>query len=379
MKVNYFRVSAILLSVVLFLSISIFADENNIVPNESLNSDSSYTRFFSEERDYMDESMAYSNVIVIDNETRIIEKTDDSNFIVLYESDEPISEKEFYPGSDLIYFRKGNTVYRLHRESNTTDSIFTNNNMSFFSPISNYKIQYMEYTPEAMTFLNDGGELYDEEAYITWENTYNYNSITDSVEFISPEDLDFPGTDYPSVDDYFQLTHEIEQPIISPFVSHYTSYSTTINGKSIPLSSYGIGVFLNANSSTTACTHHTVTDVSSCNINGSCGCKYIGGGIQCTGFAKYVYNTLFGSYTYGTYFSGTNTNTASNAKSFFDSVSLGTRISSSGHVMILVKKGTDYVDIYHANYRNPCEVTVTKFTHTEFASKYKTVSGYKPT
>lgn len=61
--------------------------------------------------------------------------------------------------------------------------------------------------------------------------------------------------------------------------------------------------------------------------------------------------------------------------------SLHRRLSkrSNGHNLIFLKIGDTYVDFYYANYKSPCEVSVSKFSYADVESKYSTLEKvYNP-
>lgn len=265
----------------------------------------------------------------------------------------------------LIWFQVGDSVYRLYRPTNALDFIYSNSDMLWWRPISNYAIEYAVYSEEYLKAKQDGVNP-DEMSFFNEETRYQYNAFTDKTLL-----------EYQESPDSEWATYEVS----SRTVSNYPSYSTTIAGKRIPESSYPIGCFISSNGQ--KCTHHTVSNNDNCNINGSCGClklgniKGLGTGIQCMGFAKQIYWDLFGTNI------GTRTADKSvgsgKSKAFLMSLHPGAYIRSKGHSLILVKATSTYADFYHANYQGPCQVSVSKFTYSDFERKYSTLSEvYNP-
>lgn len=269
-----------------------------------------------------------------------------------------------YANDDIIWFRIGNCIYRLYRQSNVLDFILSDNDMLGWMPVSNYCIEYDVYSEEYLKAIEDG--TYDNGMPIREYTSYQYNSYT-GKSFLA----------YCEPYDYEKVTKEVQ----TRKATHYSSYSTTIAGKRIPESKYPIGSFVN--STGVACKHHDLTNTNNCSTDGTCGCLKLGNkdglgtGIQCLGFAKQIYWDLFGTNT-GTLTTNI-TLTSNTAKDFFESLHPGAYIRSNGHSLIFLKAGNTYVDFYHANYESPCEVSVSKFLYTDILEDYKTLKEvYNP-
>lgn len=139
--------------------------------------------------------------------------------------------------------------------------------------------------------------------------------------------------------------------------SNYPNFNIYINNKIIPHANYPIGSV----------------------FSGS-----VAGAVECVGFAKYIYNYLWGDY--GASPVSKNTGSSALAKQVLQSLLRGARITgfdshgNQAHTMILVRGADTYVDVYHANYSDTVynQVNVTKFTYSEFAGLFPTISAYVP-
>lgn len=266
----------------------------------------------------------------------------------------------------LIWFQVNDCIYRLYRQNNTLDFVYSNPDILWWRPVSNYSIEYAVYSEEYLKAKQEGKDP-DSMSFYNEQSVYQYNAHTEKT-FL--ESLESP-------DSRWQLT----PMAASDNVSHYTTYSATIAGKRIPESSYPIGSFIS--SSGQKCRHHSVTNNDNCDDkNGSCGCLVLGNslglgfGIQCSGFAKQIYWDLFGTDT------GTLTydkKIKGEAKDFFTDLHPGALIRSRGHSLIFIKATSTYVDFYHANYQAACQVSVSRFTYDDIEYYYSTLTKlYSP-
>ncbi len=275
--------------------------------------------------------------------------------------DEMISD--IFVTDELIWFRLKNSVFRLHRDSNTLDKIYSNDDLAWYKPISNYSIKCDIYTEEMKLYIENGGSINDD-FYFVPTVTYLYNSQT-KVLLKADEIVNNENT-------------------ISTFAlkatngSDYSSYKTSIKGVDIPLSNYPIGIYLNQ-SRTSPCSHHSTKNVDACSTTGSCGCTYLGSstlgyGIQCLGFAKKVYGDIYGAKK-GESLSFSSVNSLERAESIFSDLHPGAYIRADGkHSLIFLQNTNDGADFYHANFRKPCRVDVTNFTYSEIAEMYSNLS-----
>lgn len=89
-----------------------------------------------------------NEIFIISNNKIIKIDLDGENESVVLEfsltEDESISD--IFVTDELIWFRLKNSVFRLHRESNTLDEIYSNDDLAWYKPISNYCIKCDIYT-----------------------------------------------------------------------------------------------------------------------------------------------------------------------------------------------------------------------------------------
>lgn len=258
----------------------------------------------------------------------------------------------------LIWFQAGDSIYRLYRQNNALDFVYSNPDMLWWRPASNYSIEYAVYSEEYLQAKRDGRD--PDSMSFNIEARYQYNAFTDKTVLEYQEEMDSEW-----------LTYEVP----SRAISHYPSYNVTIAGKRIPESSYPIGSFIS--SSGQKCGHHSVTNSDDCDeINGSCGCLVLGNsrglgtGIQCLGFAKQIYWDLFGT-NKGTLSSNINVSAA--PENFFMDLHPGAYIKTKTHAMIFIKATSTSADFYHANYEAPCQVSVSRFSYDVFKGDYSTL------
>lgn len=183
-------------------------------------------------------------------------------------------------------------------------------------------------------------------------------------------------------------------------VEQLPAYTTTIAGVSLPLAEYGPSDYFTR--SGRACRHHTAARRAAgkrdiCDIEGgSCGCGYydsplLGYGIQCAGFAKMVYTTLYptaeapGAAILPTRLPGSE----QAMRSQFADLPPGSYLKfdkwgGGSHYVILleVQRGDtpqeDRLIFYHANWDECCGVDITAFSYAALAARYHSVSGYLP-
>lgn len=78
---------------------------------------------------------------------------------------------------ELIWMKIEDSIYRLHRSSGILDKIYSNPEMKFFRPLSNYSIEYDIVNPKWTEHLESGGSTLDWVPFKE-EITYIYNSKT---------------------------------------------------------------------------------------------------------------------------------------------------------------------------------------------------------
>ena len=117
-------------------------------------------------------------------------------------------------------------------------------------------------------------------------------------------------------------------------------------------------------------------------------------GIQCAGFARYVYAQIWGSDSNGHQFnSNKDYLETTTGQGDLDDFPLGTRIVCTvrksftpgtenfdkvrtyTHQMILVAKTSTSVTFYHANWDNKCGIAIDTWTNSEFYNRFKEIKG----
>ncbi len=301
-------------------------------------------------------------IIFVTNHKKIYQSDlDGSNSFLEYEFPDNISGNisQIYADNDLIWLKLSDKIYRLHRQSGIMDLFFENKKMISFYPLSNYVIKFTEPSEEWENFISKGNH---EHTGVSFSETvmYTYNYKTDEIcEYTN------------AIVDNRDSTRSI---------THYTSYSLMLNNKIIPASGYGLTRYI-GESNSSKCNHHTLDPKSieaNCEI-GVCDCQVlgqnpIGTGIQCFGFASEIYYYLFDG-NYETIQTGISISGAAGAKTFLQNLHPGAYIRSNGHSLILLKTTSTYADFYHANFEEPCKVSISKFEYADFASRYSYITN----
>lgn len=140
-----------------------------------------------------------------------------------------------------------------------------------------------------------------------------------------------------------------------------------------PIRGYEAGKYFSKAGTTTPCTHHN-SDNSSCYTDGSCGCKSFLGGIQCFGFAKFVYWSKYGvNFTDVTKLeklSGSNWTTAKIQEYIKSKLRVGSHIrlhlrgknDDYDHSIIVTSINSTGIGVYDANWEGKCKIRMTTWT-----------------
>ena len=88
----------------------------------------------------------------------------------------------------LIWFQVNDCIYRLYRQNNTLDFVYSNPDILWWRPISNYTIEYAVYSEEYLQAKRDGRDP-DSMSFYNAEARCYYNSLTGET---FPEILEFP-------------------------------------------------------------------------------------------------------------------------------------------------------------------------------------------
>ncbi len=88
----------------------------------------------------------------------------------------------------LIWFQVNDCIYRLYRQNNALDFVYSNPDILWWRPVSNYSIEYAVYSEEYLQAKRDGRDP-DSMSFYNEESRYYYNSLTGET---FPEILEFP-------------------------------------------------------------------------------------------------------------------------------------------------------------------------------------------
>jgi len=138
----------------------------------------------------------------------------------------------------------------------------------------------------------------------------------------------------------------------------------TINGVKLPLADWQPGKYW-------------TTDGKPTDLEGTNSLHY--NGIQCAGFARYVYAQIWGDDEYGTEF-GINRTLAGNS-SDFSGIIKGSRINcdradkGGNHSMVILDKTSSGITVYEANHDGHCQVSVRTISFSDFAGEYKNIKS----
>lgn len=255
----------------------------------------------------------------------------------------PKEIQQLYVNDDLIFYLSDNSIYRYHRESQTTDRIVRDDDIYFFYPYSNKTIEWS----------NGEGEIY------RIDTKTRGTTLIDRFEFL----LNSTGT--------------------------ASNISYNIHGTTIPYSPYAHNKYFNT-SINSPCSCHP--NDSYCANLGSCGnCKFFNGGYQCVAFAHTVHNKIWGNC--GTknsrYYdihtaalarevfwnipSGTNVRVAlrgSYTNSSLPDDSIVSQDSFKKHSFIVANVSESGVTVYEANWPGACIIKYVTLSFSDIAERY---------
>lgn len=233
--------------------------------------------------------------------------------------------------SEMVFYMVGDTIYRYHVRSRQTDAIYQGGGIVTWYPITS-------------------------KVLLIGRN----NGITASplAPPVCTDELDLEGLAYYRVDTESKEARQAVDPEHLVFLTkglgytHLSSYSSMINGTTIPLGNYPIGSAFTSS---------------------------YGGSTQCAGFALLVYAQIWGSTSYGTpgyyYTSGS---TESSMRNVLSTKSVGARVrvsdtygsQNNGHSFIICSRNSSNITVYHSNWENDNVVYVTRFTYAQLHSYY---------
>ena len=370
---------ALILALIMIISVSVaaFATDN-------------YSQYFSAEREFtvVDNALDYSTYLYSDEETgylysrnvdtkeeRLIYDKNvtnhyvwngsiycvvDGNSIVKIAADgsnpETVLTTEknidrLYVNDDLIFYQMDNAIYRYYIESGVTDCIVEADYIYFFYPYSNFVVEW---------------GVGDNIVYRV--DTSAVNSVYGT------------GTANTTTLDEYTFIEEIDANSVS-------SSSTSVHGKTIPLTKYPNGSYFTKTGNackkeTNGGCHNNQTGVCKYDVGACPNCENYNGAAQCMGFSHYVYKQIWGIDTKvsNKHNRNTSTSSAAAAREFLWSISSGTELrvttpSNNGHSIIVANITGSGVYIYHANRENTCKVEYEYLSFYSYSQRYSKVES----
>lgn len=311
---------------------------------------------------------------ILQNNQIVSLKYDGSGGQKLYQGNAEI--QNLWTDGEVLFFQQGNSICRYHIPSKNLDVLVTAENITYFRPITNLRIEWSEYTDEWISYVNsekyveDGYALYGEYPGFEGERLIakSYNDSNKSITVLNRE--------MELVDSAYSIDSVKDIPVS---VSNGTR-------SGIPLSAYPVGSYF-SESRTTECTCHN----DNCYLDGSCDCEVgrnrSGGNcIQCVGFAYTAYRTYWHQPTanFDTFVTETPsvsfTTSSSDLvalKSFFESLDTGTMMigykrDGSQHAFLVTYTSGDNVAVYDANVGGNCKIAYRFVTVQYLQSTYHT-------
>lgn len=311
---------------------------------------------------------------ILSNNSIISIKYDGSDLEKHYQGDTEI--KNLWTDGIALFFQQGDSICRYHIPSKTLDILVTAENITYFRPITNLKIEWSEYTDEWISYVNsdnyveDGFALYGMYPGFEGEQIVSktYDDSNKTIAVLNRE-MEFADAEY-SLD-------SIKATPVSVSVSR---------NRGIPLSEYPVGSYF-SDSKTAECTCHDGT----CSSTGSCNCavgrnRSGGSCIQCVGFAYTAYRTLWNRPTanFSTFVTetpsvsfSTSSSDLAALKSFFESLDTGTMMiaykrNGGQHAFMVAYTEGNNVAVYDANVNANCDICYRFVSAQYLQSTYST-------
>ena len=287
--------------------------------------------------------------------------------------------ENLWSDGEALFFKQGDSICRYHISSNTLDTLVSNDNISYFRPITNLKVEWTQYSEDWISYVNS--DKYNPNAYAEYgyypgygsnENAttlYMYNDETGISSLVTDENID----------------------LISQVSTYATSNPTsvTINGKSVPLSGLETTKYFNTyNSGNSACPSHGNCSAGFCSCR--TGLNRSGGdSIWCVGFAYHAYRTIWNN-PYGTYSNFTaessglsfsnNSWGVYQVSTFFAQLDVGAMMIAQDrggtytvdqHAFVVTHIDGNGVWLYHANVGGNCKIAHTSITYENLVAQYE--------
>lgn len=312
--------------------------------------------------------------------------------------------KNIWAYDEIVFFQTEGAIYRYHIDSETTDLVFENSNLKSFRPWSNQTIHYSISNPDYAIAVAASGvaeyeKVLDPSAFSNWLNQYfdldtNPNSkpflecdvasilsvcgIQPTISYFYNIESDEILTDYTIAEE-----SGISEINLSDFlISNIATQTIAPYGVTNPNTQYSTNQFF-SDSKYNPCTCHN----GNCSyVDSGCDCKVFDGGIQCEGYARYLFYQTSGSH----YGSGVNSTaslpapTTPASTTFFPTIHLPailrtTTIYGTPHTILIYYADDTTIKICEANTsrdstlsNNNCRVyNFQSLTYYQFANRYQ--------
>lgn len=285
---------------------------------------------------YRDKGLIYG---VVNGKTLVCMDSLGNNIKEIYE--DPDGMSNIFVNDDVLFYRNGNSIYRYYRTTEKLDLVFNSNDIeieNYFPKTNNVLVIQSE--------CNDNNDHHIEEQCNTENELIQYNITTGVKSVFSESSTDQQG-----------------QTRLA---------ATTINGKTIPHSSYPDGRYYKTTDTTTPCTCHR----SGQSCIQPCTCKYFNNASQCMGFAYEIYSYIWNGLTTKTrYQSDFTFGDIAGMKKYMSCAGKGSHIRTQSHSFILVNQLNSDMDIYHANKINaPCKIFYENQSYSQFLGNHTFVN-----
>lgn len=248
--------------------------------------------------------------------------------------------------ADFIYFADDETIYRMNIEGEQLEEVLKWDGLITYYPISNQRISLIGDNSNCVIYNLTTGEQ---------EMLENYAPVMAELAMVESDDC----------------ANNPARIKLEP--------NTSV---SLPLSQYPVGSYFN-DFGNKPCTCHSSSR--SCKIDGSCDCKFYGTGIQCLGFAQYVFdvysnctsrpiwNSPGAHLIVDDYAGGVKYATPEQLRSYpvgtYLRVGWNPNIPSE-HSFVIMKNNGSSVTIYECNIGTNCIIGTQTFSYATFCNTY---------
>ncbi|MBS4784959.1 MAG: hypothetical protein KH009_02495 [Clostridiales bacterium] len=296
-----------------------------------------------------------NDLFVLEDNSKLVKyDIETGEFQAIYDSNVAIDL--IYVSPEIAYFMINSTVYRLYIPTAQLDEVYSSDTLEWFTPHSNVEIIVCETNPAWIEYLTETGDE---------ENLPGISETVDSLYNIAEN----------TKEDYIRYRGEED---------FFTPYSSSVD-----YGDYGPGTYFTKTgkscSSTKAChTAGVCTYITSTNAyKNLCNCLAYGNGIQCMGYARYVYDQNNGTYDWGTgeVFSYSNSTSAQRTaaaeemQELVENAAIGSHIRFSDvHSVILIDTTSTGFKVYECNASTKnCEVRSSTYSYSGVVRDYSSI------